>query len=391
MIQSIEFSNYRIFISPQKLRLAPITVIFGKNNTGKSAILKLPLLINSALKGDSTEVFSKKINEVKICDEYRDVIYKKGSKAIKLKLISTYQDTLEVSFYVDASDKALQSHIEEWVLTASNGRQIKVYRNDNNELQTEEGIKVRFMGVVPRNGIEDQWVYDTMKHFEVSINYLEAIRNLPKRDYRLQDDDISFVGPKGEHAYDQIINDEKLREKVSAWYENTFDGWQVSIDKTHDPVFYIELQQQDIENNILDTGAGIVQSMPVIIALGMNNDDDARLNIVEEPETHLHPAAHATMAEYIATEIKQNSQKRVLIETHSLNFILRLRLMVAKGELTPNDIALYYVEFDKIDKGSNLKEVYIKEDGNVSDWPQNVFNESLEEALKLRTAQMQRK
>ena len=374
------------------MRLAPITVIFGKNNTGKSAILKLPLLINSALnlKGDSEEVFSRKINEVRICDEYRDVIYKKGNKAIKLKLISTNQDTLEVSFYVDASDKALQTHIEEWILTTSDGQQIKVHRNENNKLQTEQGAKVSFNGVIPQEGIENRWI-NILQHFDESVDYLEAIRDLPIRDYRLQDSKVSFIGPKGEHAYDHIINDEKLREKVSAWYENTFDGWQVSIDKTHDPVFYIELQQQDIENNILDTGAGIVQSMPVIIALGMNNDDDARLNIVEEPETHLHPAAHATMAEYIATEIKQNSQKRVLIETHSLNFILRLRLMVAKGELTPNDIALYYVEFDKIDKGSNLKEVYIKEDGNVSDWPQNVFNESLEEALKLRTAQMQRK
>lgn len=390
MIESIEFSNYRIFALPQKLRLAPITVIFGKNNTGKSAILKLPLLINSALKGDSAEVFSKKINEVRICDEYRDVIYKKGSKAIKLKLISTNQDTLEVSFYVDASDKALQTHIEEWILTTSDGQQIKVCRNDDNELQTEEGTKVRFMGFIPQEGIENRWI-KILQHFDESVDYLEAIRELPIRDYRLQDSKVSFVGPKGEHAYDHIINDEELREKVSAWYENTFDGWQVSIDKTHDPVFYIELQQQDIKNNILDTGAGIVQSMPVIIALGMNNDDGARLNIVEEPETHLHPAAHATMAEYIATEIKRNLQKRILIETHSLNFILRLRLMVAKGELNPNDIALYYVEFDKMNKGSNLKEVNIKEDGNVSDWPQNVFNESLEEALKLRTAQMQRK
>ena len=38
MIHTIEFTNYRIFSSPQRLRLAPLTVIFGKNNTGKSVI-----------------------------------------------------------------------------------------------------------------------------------------------------------------------------------------------------------------------------------------------------------------------------------------------------------------------------------------------------------------
>ena len=70
MIHTIEFTNYRIFSSPQRLRLAPLTVIFGKNNTGKSAILKLPLLIESALNGNSKEVFTKKVNDVRICEDF---------------------------------------------------------------------------------------------------------------------------------------------------------------------------------------------------------------------------------------------------------------------------------------------------------------------------------
>lgn len=37
MITDIRFRNYRIFSELQELRLAPITVIFGKNNVEKTA------------------------------------------------------------------------------------------------------------------------------------------------------------------------------------------------------------------------------------------------------------------------------------------------------------------------------------------------------------------
>lgn len=130
--------------------------------------------------------------------------------------------------------------------------------------------------------------------------------------------------------------------------------------------------------------------MPVIIAATMKTDNEVGLNIFEEPETHLHPAAHAEMIEYIASKIKLNN-KLSLIETHSLNFILRLRLMVANGELNSEDVALYYVDFNKENGVSNLKEVTIKDDGSVSEWPNDIFNEALEETLKIRNAQMQKK
>ena len=34
MIDSIRFKNYRIFRTEQELHLRPITIIFGKNNSG---------------------------------------------------------------------------------------------------------------------------------------------------------------------------------------------------------------------------------------------------------------------------------------------------------------------------------------------------------------------
>ena len=391
MISSIEFSNYRIFSSTQKFKLAPITIIFGKNNAGKSALLKLPLLIQSALANHTDEIFTKSVNGVRLCDEYRDVVFGKANKAVSIELKSTEKDTLKFSFFIDALAKGKQSFIEEWTLISANGETLHLSKKENEFLQDDSGNSFLFNGIVPQLNEQYDWVNNCLKHFQTKIDYLGPIRQIPIKDFRLQDDPPSFVGSKGEYAYDYLIRDLEsdgpLLNKVSSWYEKVFDGNRLQIDRSHAPVYYIEMQNKSIKNNILDTGAGIAQSIPVIISIAKDSKDTPVLHIFEEPETHLHPAAHAELSDFIASEIKKDKNKQAIIETHSLNFILRLRLLVAEGKINPSDIALYFVEYDQEQNSSCLKEVSVSRNGDVSLWPTNVFNESLEEVLKIRNVQ----
>lgn len=61
MNRTLSFTNYRIFAEKQDLSLAPVTVVFGKNNVGKSALLKLPVLIKNILdvRSPKEELFNK--------------------------------------------------------------------------------------------------------------------------------------------------------------------------------------------------------------------------------------------------------------------------------------------------------------------------------------------
>jgi predicted ATPase len=102
----------------------------------------------------------------------------------------------------------------------------------------------------------------------------------------------------------------------------------------------------------------------------------------------MHPDAHAELAGFMAHEVMEDYNKRLLVETHSSNLILRLRRMVAEKTLRREDVALYYVEFDADKSSSVLHAVDIKEDGSVSDWPSGVFGESYQETVKLRSAQL---
>ena len=45
-----------------------------------------------------------------------------------------------------------------------------------------------------------------------------------------------------------MIND------VSNWYFSNFDKWSINIDKTREPIYHIEIQNNDIKTNILPVG-----------------------------------------------------------------------------------------------------------------------------------------
>ena len=64
MLTRIEFENYRIFKKRQVLDIKPITILFGKNNAGKSAVLKLPSLCMSISNAEDKGSFSSEINSI---------------------------------------------------------------------------------------------------------------------------------------------------------------------------------------------------------------------------------------------------------------------------------------------------------------------------------------
>ncbi len=111
---------------------------------------------------------------------------------------------------------------------------------------------------------------------------------------------------------------------------------------------------------------------------------------MEQPELHLHPGAHGNLAELFA-KTSNEKNKNYLIETHSKNFILRIRRLIAEGKFNKDNLALYWVDFDEEKNTSSLVKINVDELGRVDYWPENVFSESLDETIALRTAQKQRK
>lgn len=389
MLQEIGFQQYRIFSEEQRLNLAPITVLFGKNNVGKSAILKLPLLIKSMLEGMSNEVVSATLPDgIWLFNEAWDLVYGKANKAVGLRLLSDKEESLDFTFFVEQGEAGPVTMLEDWNLKREDGRMVHIQRTDEGKLCGEDGTEIEFRGICPQNDIG----WKDLKAFGQDIYYLGAFRDVPAPEFRINPSKLGGSGG-ALPLYEVLVRDalevqHPLLDKVSEWYEKNFEGWKVVVDKHRAPVFSITLDNGRVKSNLLDTGMGIIQSMPVVIS-ACRMYERPTLVILEEPETHLHPAAHGELSELLARQAGKD--KRFLIETHSKNFIMRLRCMIAEGTLHREDVALYYVEYDANKRQSLLRQVVIDDNGEVENWPEGVFEDALEEALRFRSAQKNRR
>ena len=378
MYTKITFENYKIFKNEQSLEIRPVTILFGKNNAGKSAILKLPLLLADSLRGKSSEVASAEFNEKELYSDIRDLVYGRATRAVRIGVDDKVNDShLSYSFFVD-SDSEVKSHVEHWSLVA---------KNINRKIDNEAG-EVSFLGAIPQNlSPEERAEVDRLGFF---VDYIGNIRkNSDLRDMRIKTL-AECSGLDGEKGYSHLLKDSQtsahtMVKKISDWYSKTFAGWGIEVDGANNPVFHINVTNSLNQTNIEDAGFGIVQSLPIVIRACRPCARET-LIVLEEPEAHLHPSAQGNLGELIAQSALEDKKKRYLIETHSFNFILRIRSLIASGELKKEDVAMYFVDYNDKEKCSTLTKIQIDDEGKVSNWPKGLFEETYEEIMRILNA-----
>lgn len=377
MYAKITFENYKIFKNEQTLEICPITILFGKNNAGKSAILKLPLLLANSLRGKSLEVTFPEFNNKDLFTDIRDLVYGRANRAVKIGIEDNNGRLLNFGFFVD-NEQEIKSHIEDWkFISKSINREINGEKED-----------VSFLGIIPQNLTSEERT--ELEKTGAFVDYIGNIRaNHDLRDLRKKTL-TECSGWDGEKGYYHLINDSQstareLSKKVSDWYKKTFAGWGIEVDGANTPVFHINVSNGIVQTNIEDAGFGILQSLPIVIRACRKCNRET-LIVLEEPEAHLHPSAQGNLGELIAQSALEDKNKRYLIETHSFNFILRIRSLIASGALKKEDVAMYFVDYNDKEKCSSLKKILIDEEGKVSNWPKGLFEETYDEIVRILNA-----
>ncbi len=410
-LTEISCAGYKVFRDALNLEIRPLTVLVGKNNAGKSALARLPILLGHALSsGSRGELLDLRVGHLRFGSGFLDLIYRRrqhgelslgarfegGTQCVELDVTIQNLSRLDHDEPVVASYRLSGADVDldfTWERTPEKPpRYVSVA-----PLRGDEGIgPVEFSGLLPHaadpifpeatRSALGAW-RERFGDFFQQLSHLGPLRPPIPPFSEKATRNLEGLGESGVLAPQWLEAEDALLERVSAWYRENLDGWSVRLDESFRG-FECRLHRASSSVRFADSGEGMSQVLPVVVQQLLHRVRDAgsSFDIVEHPELHLHPAAHAGLADLYVDSAATCTGLRILVETHSENFILRLRRRIAEGKLDPGKVALYWVEELPRGQGSAVRRIEILPDGTVSDWPAGVFSESYDEVRAIRRA-----
>jgi AAA ATPase-like protein/uncharacterized protein DUF3696 len=415
-LRRISVENFRCFAGRQDVELSPITVIMGKNNIGKSALLRTPMVAATGINTRSPLPFDLarlggnaprfvdlihmrlEVGNITVGLEFADEIG-------RLELEATIQnmtdwDTQVVSKW---ALRSAESHAAlDWrpPVDAVADQVPRSYRFSIDS-RPPATVEVSFEGLLPvafaQSGQFPESISGHLRRVHNAfdtIRYLSAFRTPPARKLQLQasqpDPDESGSTTGEALIHDHVYGGHRLIEQINQYLGSYFPGWEVEVAPQFDgySVGLKSTRTRGLWVPGTDTGTGVSQVLPILLRRAQDDLDPPVhpvLEIVEEPELHLHPAAQAPLADLYVTAAQQ-SNVRFLIETHSETFLLRLRRRIAEQALSPETVAVYFVD-ETPDGSATVRRIRLDEYGRVDYWPEGIFAEDFEEVRAMAEAQ----
>jgi hypothetical protein len=417
-IKSIRFKNYKAFKEEQELEIKPITILIGKNSSGKSIVTRLPLLLAQSLSTESNSPIELQFDGIEFGGSFKDLVHNKidhGHISFGLT-IEEADSRISVELTIqNIADSPIQL-ISFYKVTSNIGLNITLEWLIDNEIKLQDGYQhykvtgdiegncyVKFKGLQIASLINQKGESSNLEDIIAKINqilsestkpidYIGPFREFPKRDYIYKGSKPAKTGYFGELA-PQILGidsylDKTIINSVGEWFEQNLGGWKLDIEKIREKFEIVLISPDDpkVKINLVDVGHGMSQVLPLIVRSYAKSSSANGIMIIEQPELHLHPAAHGNLAELFVNIINEEKSNWIL-ETHSEVFVLRIRRMIAEKKLDANDAIIYLVD-DEERPGSVLKKITINELGEVSTWPSGIFSEDYEEVVAIKKANL---
>ena len=428
MLKRIKLRNFRAF-KTLDIELSKINLLFGPNNSGKSAIISSMNVIAQTLESADPVVPLLLVGSRVDLGTYRDAVYNNHPELpITFGFEFTSSDPLESSrnVYVELTyayrkrqreivlDKAIlnvsgrKNNFELASTRTSSGNShtgiITVRKPGKRSMRYKAKFNffhlTPFMPMVhgpqsPSHRPLDE-AYFTIRRgmFSFSrelsrIEYIGPFREYPARTFMFSGEHPRSAGKQGERAVNILVSNymrggkrgKRYVRQVSRWLRSGGIARRLAVDIISDRHFEVKVvhSRTGESENLADVGFGCGQILPVL-ASGYNLPRGS-IFIVEQPEIHLHPKAQAELGSFFYELCRSGVQS--IVETHSEHLLLRLQSYVANGMLKPDDLKIYYVHANERGKKEAI-EMRVGADGFIDTvWPGGFFPERLEEARKI--------
>lgn len=367
MIKNLKLKNFKCF-DEIELNFKNLTLLTGVNSGGKSSIIQSILCLKQNFETlnqfpDTSEMLKLKnytdfsIGKISVNGKYANL-----DKSNNILYENAKEDF--ISFYLTLEDEG------------------KLYLKTEVDKNNPEYLLIDSSNLITES-------LKTLVE-EEKFSYLSAERITPKLQYGYSKENIfkGKLGNKGEFSIHYLAvnaneslklaelknpnaNSLSFRENVSRWLEKISAGIDITSG-VNDDLQYAFLKysynggKEYFPQNV---GFGITYVLPIIISLLKAEKGD--LVIIENPESHLHPAAQAEIANLCCKAAAQGVQ--LIIETHSDHFLNAIRVAVKKKIIENTDTKIYF--FIKENQKSRAEDISLDPDGKVDKWPKGFFDE----------------
>ena len=453
MFKHLRIQNFKGWEDTGPIRMAPITLFFGANSSGKSSIGQFLMMLKQTVESPDRKVvfYPGGKNSAVQLGSYKEMVFRRDpKKEISFEYQWSLHDSLTIkdpisdqSFKGDTLDFEAEVGLSDSNLLEVRRTKYRVLKEDYQSLSVElkkkgdkreytvsaEGynlVRKRGRGWPLRDvgrfyGFPDEAVayYQNAEFLQElnleqellfkSIYYLGPLRTKADRLYTWTGVTPESVGFAGENTVAAILAARDRR--ISLGYRQRTKPLEEIVSSKLKEMGLIEKfkvnpiseQRQEYEVDVHtkgsmgwvdlpDVGFGISQVLPVLVQCFYA--PPGSIIIIEQPEIHLHPSAQSALADVMINAInsKENGNDRniqLVIETHSEHFLRRLQRRIAEGVIDEEKVSAYFANINKIPAA--LESLQIDQFGNIRNWPEHFFGDEMGDIIIQSEAAMNKR
>jgi hypothetical protein len=383
-LTAITFHNYKCFGRPERLELRPLTLLYGRNSAGKSALLRaLPILARSVSSEAQSPWDMGDDDGPGMGAPFSSLPWRgidnNRKFSITLHWSSGNCDTLTLEH--DGDEKP--SYIKELVLKNSEGERrwqhIRPEQPEDHNYEAPDGSThtLTFKGLAPDAGQHsdlDQ-LRARLLTLQGQVQWLHGQRARPPRLIQLRGNQPRALKPNGEDAVLKLRLGLDTLSENDAFFQDVA-GYYKAVGRTFKPgLIYGTLRrlllppvnQSGWDIDLSDVGQGMSSVLPVLVAAAAaTHGQGPPIVAIEDPDTHLHDDAIRTLTDHLASLIaRPGSPMTLVLETHSRTLLLAIRKAVMDKRLDPKQVNLVWAS-PKDDQHIHLEQISINADGSLN-------------------------
>jgi len=432
-MEAIRLQNFKGFQDSGWIALKPITLLFGYNSSGKSSIMQALLMLKQSLENPASEVPFVFSSEKGVdLGTYEDIVYNHEIDR-KNHIILSLRVNIERVFYKPSKPRLADTPEIEFSVSVSYNHGRKTNEIAGFKLCDARGKNILSMDKKAKECFSSDYYpkaanvlnkkgkiltgnnflpkYDSAKYSDLSVTLeiltykvsaffkclsnIGPLRTAPERFYLFTGENPASVGAYGENALPLLFlskysdDPDELEAKVNDWlaaYNYQFE-WKMLGSNLGQ--FILKDIRTGLEVNLKDAGFGLSQVLPVVIQAYAAPKDS--IVLIEQPEIHLHSRAQAELGDLFLKAVS-HKPKKLIIETHSENLLLRIQRRLAENYLkkepdpniTSDNIAVYFIENQN---GQSIAhKISLNDRGEFEDMPEGFkrfFTDDFEEIMKI--------